>query len=292
MALVSIRKVRNGSGSTVARFEIDSEVREAYLGYASSVYKRAHVFDRDERREAMERLATFGIFSAAHIAKIVRVHRSMLTRLGIKVNTGQTKMGGAFDPALLDYLVQALREKNENEAYGIQHIRLAYEGGMSTVVIARLLGVSTSYVSNMLKKARMAQDDRDLVVGTTDTASEGRVEARSEAGVDEGAETANLTGVWAVDPGSWPEGHLPYPDGVDGYPVLWGDTAISASDPNAFIRADHDEGGYSHMLAGLAWPCTFDSVGHEGCVALGQASGLIDQDGNVVVVVRAARNSG
>src|SRR5690554_7228530 len=84
---------------------------------------------------------------------------------------------------------------------------------MSTVVIARLLGVSTSYVSNMLKKARMTQDDRDLVVGTTDTASEGRAEARSEAGVDEGAEAASLTGVWAVDPGSWPEGHLPFRKG-------------------------------------------------------------------------------
>ena len=287
MALVSIRKVRNGGGSTVARFEIDPEVREAYLGYASSVYKRAHVFDRDERREAMERLATFGIFSAAHIAKIVRVHRSMLTRLGIKVNTGQTKMGGAFDPALLDYLVQALREKNENEAYGIQHIRLAYEGGMSTVVIARLLGVSTSYVSNMLKKARMTQDDRDLVVGTTDTASEGRAEARSEAGVDEGAEAASLTGV-----GLTPEagGRPPALSGLRWIPCLWGDTPSVPVIPtlsSAQITTRADTLRCGPRLALHARLCRARGL---RCPRAGIWSH--DQDGNVVMVVRAARNNG
>lgn len=276
MPLVSIRKVRNGKNSKVSRFEIDSELREAYLEYAVNTYERAAKFSREEREFAMRKLATYGIFSATHIAQIFGVHRSMLTRLGIKVNTGQTKMGGAFSPAQLVNLLYTLREKNENEAYSIQHIRLAYEGGMSTGVIARLIGVSTSYVSNMLKKARMTTDDRAVVERAGDPGREGRTEARGAAGVVE-ITAADLSGVWVTDPGSWPEGHLPNPFGEDGYSVTWGDTPLSADDPHAFVRADDDKIGFAHGLADLTWPCTRSDYGHEGCAANGIAQGLIKQ---------------
>jgi len=276
MPLVSIRKVRNGKGNAVSRFEIDSELREAYLEYAVNTYERAAKFSREEREFAMRKLATYGIFSATHIAQIFGVHRSMLTRLGIKVNTGQTKMGGAFDPAQLVNLLYTLREKNENEAYSVQHIRLAYEGGMSTGVIARLIGVSTSYVSNMLKKARMATDDRAVVERAGDPGREGRTQPRGAAGVVE-ITPANLSGVWVTDPRSWPEGHLPNPFGEDGYSVTWGDTPLRADDPHAFVRADGDKVGFSHRLAGLAWPCTRSDYGHEGCAANGLAQGVKQQ---------------
>jgi hypothetical protein len=276
MTLTAIRKVRNGKRGTITRFDVDPEILEGRLGYAAYIHSARHKLDKAERLEAMQRLASFQIFSAAHIAKILGVHRSMLTRLGIKVETGQTKMGGAFDPAQLDHLIAALREKNDNEAYSIQHIRLAYEGGMSTVVIARLLGVSTSHVSNMLKKARQTTDDCHLERRAPDTAGEGRVEARSEAGVLD-TSASHLSGVWATDPGSWPEGHLPHPYGEDGYLVELGDTPISADHPDAYVRADHDTTGCSHRLADLAWPCTRSDFGHEGCVANGVAQGLLQQ---------------
>lgn len=291
MALVTVRKVKNGSGSKIARHEIDTELREAYLGYALYVHQRSQSLSPEDRLEAMRKLATYRIFSATHIAQIFGVHRSFLTRHGIKVDTGQKRAGGSFNPSALHDLVYTLREKNENESYGVQHIIRAYEAGCSTTVIARLIGVSTSHVSNMMKKARNTSAGHP-VERTVAAPDEGRTAPRGALGLaaDAGyAQTYNLVGVWDTDPATWPAGHLPNPDGQDGFAVEHGDMALGADHPDAFTRADADASGHSHVVAGLAWPCTRNDFGHEGCAANGKPQGVQQSVGSAGVAEHAAQ---
>lgn len=290
MSLVTVRKVKNGSGSKVARHDIDPELREAYLGYALYAHQRSQKMSTEERVEAMRKVATYRIFPATHIAQLFGVHRSFLTRHGVKVETGQKRAGGTFNPSALHDLIHALREKNENETYGVQHIIRAYESGCSITVIARLIGVSTSYVSNMMKEARNTSAGHP-VERTVAAADEGRSAPRGALGLAPDAEyakTYNLVGVWDTDPATWPAGHLPNPDGEDGFPVEFGDMALGADHPNAFTRADADKSGHSHIVAGLAWPCTRDDFGHEGCAANGKPQGVQQPVGGVGVAEHAA----
>lgn len=252
----STRTIRNGARHTVVVRELTDAQRSVAVQYAWHNYGRREElsFEKAERLSEMKRLADYGIFPATHIAQIFGVGRSMMTRLGIKPDTGQKKAGGAFNPACLKYIVLSLRQKVLEGRHSSHYIRLAYEGGMSYGVISRLVGVSSSSVLRLVKKAQ-AEHDRRLDTTAVGAGGSGLAEVREEAvsGITAGASGSG--GATDRD-----ESQVSYRLGADGTKVH---VPRKSSHSDAQSGATEVEAGCSNGAEGSVSPGTEAGTGPE-----------------------------
>ena len=132
---------------------IDELRRTVVLLAAANEYHRISAkMHADERLEAVRHLASSGLFGKSHVAKILGYSKTTIARLP-GVEWPKKKLGGSINPAQLLNVIEAILRKTREGTFGIQYIKEAADNGMSTAVLARLLGVSGTYVLKMLKKA-------------------------------------------------------------------------------------------------------------------------------------------
>src|SRR5690554_353832 len=172
---LNTRHTGNGPRASVVKVEGDPGDMLAVLRVCRRLHRDHGAVPKADIPAIAQELADLKIFSVNHIAKILGTTAQTLRRKGV-VQEGK-KLGGAFDPAQLRNIIISLNRFQGTGRYSAQHIKLAYEGGVSAPMLARLIGCSAPHVLKLVRNA----DDYDRRTEEFASAGSGRPEASETA---------------------------------------------------------------------------------------------------------------